>query len=114
MTREQQQPKTEVILLECLFYVLSYSPQHFQTTLGIGCWKAMNIIGSMIGHEHTLILAMGMYCIRRWRSSFEVKVEQLKPQYELVLDRQSDAQRSPEEQAAHPVQLHVCLAAKAG
>ncbi|KAK3358774.1 hypothetical protein B0T25DRAFT_447854, partial [Lasiosphaeria hispida] len=97
---EHQQPRTEVTLLECLFHVLSSSPRHFKTTLGIGCWKAMNMIGSMVGHEHTLILAMGVYCVRHWKNNFEVKVEQLDPQYELLLDRQSDAQRSPEEQAA--------------
>ncbi|KAK0720996.1 hypothetical protein B0H67DRAFT_553066 [Lasiosphaeris hirsuta] len=96
----QQQPHSEVVLLECLFRVLSSSPQHFKTTLGIGCWKAMNMIGSMIGHEHTLILAMGVYCIKHWKNNFEVNVERLEPQYKLLLDQQEDAQRPSEDQAA--------------
>ncbi|KAH8820621.1 hypothetical protein F5884DRAFT_866510 [Xylogone sp. PMI_703] len=70
-----------VVFLDSLYQVLVSKPDDFITTLRLGYWKTIHILGDVIGGAHAIVLRMGIHCTKNWRSKFGVHEEQLNSQY---------------------------------
>ena len=66
-----------VLIIDSLLSVLDSSPLHFRATLGIGCWKALDMMGEMMGRDHIVLIAMGMNGLGHWSRDLTVDEERL-------------------------------------
>ncbi|KAF4452370.1 hypothetical protein F53441_4779 [Fusarium austroafricanum] len=71
-----------VVIVDSLFSILDSTPRDFKRSLGLGCWKFMEILGSQIGNDHFIVLNIGMYCNRTWGNIWGlVDIEGLQARY---------------------------------
>ncbi|VTT81239.1 unnamed protein product [Fusarium fujikuroi] len=75
-----------MVLVDSLFSIFNSTPLDLKKSLGLGCWKFMEILGSQIGNDHFVILNLGMYCNRTWGNIWGlVDVEELQTRYKHYL-----------------------------
>ncbi|KAF4497186.1 hypothetical protein FAGAP_6645 [Fusarium agapanthi] len=75
-----------MVLVDSLFSILNSTPLDLKKSLGLGCWKFMEILGSQIGNDHFIVLNLGMYCNRTWGNIWGlVDVEELQARYKHYL-----------------------------
>ncbi|KFA71084.1 hypothetical protein S40288_05516 [Stachybotrys chartarum IBT 40288] len=53
-----------------LLRIWASSPSDLRPTLGLGHWKTIHTLSEMIGKNHEIILKMGAFCTKSWKSKF--------------------------------------------
>ncbi|KAF5627434.1 hypothetical protein F52700_8360 [Fusarium sp. NRRL 52700] len=85
-----------MVLVDSLFSVLNSTPLDLKKSLGLGCWKFLEILGSQIGNDHLVVLNLGMYCNRTWGNIWGlVDVEELQARYKPYLPLRNGGHRPP-------------------
>ncbi|KAF5568308.1 hypothetical protein FPHYL_2846 [Fusarium phyllophilum] len=85
-----------MVLVDSLFSILNSTPLDLKKSLGLGCWKLMEILGSQIGNDHFVVLNLGMYCNRIWPNIWGlVDVEELQTRYKHYLPLTNGGYRPP-------------------
>lgn len=85
-----------MVLVDSLFHILNSTPLDLKKSLGLGCWKFMEILGSQIGNDHFIVLNIGMYCNRTWGNIWGLMdVEALQARYKHYLPLTNGGYRPP-------------------
>ncbi|EWG41407.1 hypothetical protein FVEG_03532 [Fusarium verticillioides 7600] len=85
-----------MVLVDSLFSILNSTPLDLKKSLGLGCWKFMEILGSQVGNDHFVVLNLGMYCNRIWPNIWGlVDVEELQTRYKHYLPLTNGGYRPP-------------------
>jgi len=85
-----------VVLVDSLLRILDSTPDDIKKTVGLGCWKFTEILGSQIGNDHFVVLNLGMYCNRNWGNIWRLSdVEELQARYKSHLLPAGGSARAP-------------------
>lgn len=86
-TRRPKDPL--VVLVDSSIGILDSTPGHLRLTLGLGCWKTVDTFASMIGHDHAIVLNMGMHHTKSWKRRFKCHLPEIESRYETLLKSQA-------------------------
>jgi hypothetical protein len=80
-------PKDDlVVFVESFFQIVEHTPCDLTVTLGLSCWKAIHMFGNMISHEHPIVLSLGSFCTKHWKSKFKVDEDKLDMKYKSLFN----------------------------
>lgn len=68
--RSAEHPHPLEVIVDSLLRVWAESPRDLKATLGLGHWKAIHTLGSLIGDHDHIVLNMGTCCTKIWKSKF--------------------------------------------
>jgi hypothetical protein len=99
-----------IVMVDSLLSVWETSPRDLKPTLGLGQWKAIHTLGSLIGNTHNIVLNMGAYCTKNWKSKFSAASNMAELLHQSLLD--ADRHHLGVEQTAEAFLDYLLAAAK--